>query len=89
MFWELSYPFGIRAGKAIKHFLEVIERTFPDKALQNKIRRDISVSEASIYGKPVFETDPESRAGEDYLAVTKEILQRLKYDKTCKAALHH
>ena len=29
-------------------------------------------------GKPVFEIDPESRAGEDYLAVTKEILHRLK-----------
>ena len=53
-------------------------KDFPDKTLKNKIRRDISVSEASIFGKPVFETDPESRAGEDYLGMTKEILQRLK-----------
>lgn len=71
-------------GKSNQAFLEVIERTFPNKALQSKIRRDISVSEASIYGKPVFETDPTSRAGEDYLAITKELLQRLK----CKADLH-
>jgi chromosome partitioning protein len=65
-------------GKSNQAFLEVIERTFPKKTLQNKVRRDISVSEASIHGKPVFEIDPESRAGEDYLAVTKELLQRLK-----------
>ncbi|WP_068467525.1 ParA family protein [Candidatus Protochlamydia phocaeensis] len=64
-------------GKSNQAFLEVIERTFPNKALQNKIRRDISVSEASIYGKPVFDTDPDSRAAEDYLAVAKELLQRL------------
>lgn len=64
-------------GKSNQAFLEVIERTFPQKVLKNKVRRDISVSEASIYGKPVFETDPESRAAEDYLAITKELLQRL------------
>lgn len=65
-------------GKSNQAFLEIIEHTFPNKTFQNKIRRDISVSEASIYGKPVFETDPDSRAGEDYMAVTQEILQRLK-----------
>lgn len=65
-------------GKSNQAFLDVIERTFPDKIFQNKIRRDISVSEASIYGKPVFETDGDSRAGDDYVAITKEILQRLK-----------
>lgn len=65
-------------GKSNQAFLDVIERTFPEKILQSKIRRDISVSEASIFGKPVFETDPESRAAEDYLAVAKELLKRLK-----------
>lgn len=65
-------------GKSNQAFLDVIERTFPNKAFQNKIRRDISVSEASIYGKPVFETDPASRAGDDYKAIAKEILQRIK-----------
>jgi chromosome partitioning protein len=63
-------------GKSNQAFLDVIERTFPHKVMQNKIRRDISVSEASIYGKPVFDTDPDSRAAEDYLAITKELLER-------------
>lgn len=66
-------------GKSNQAFLDVIERTFPEKIFQNKIRRDIAVSEASIYGKPIFETDPDSRAGQDYQAVVQEILQRLKH----------
>lgn len=64
-------------GKNNTAFLDVIERTFPTKLLNTKIRRDISVSEASIYGKPLFETAPTSRAAEDYTAISKEILKRL------------
>lgn len=64
-------------GKSNDAFLDVVERTFPKKALKAKVRRDITVSEASIFGKPVFETNIESRAAEDYLALTKEILKRL------------
>lgn len=66
-------------GKSNPAFLDVIEKTFPDKTLKAKVRRDISVSEASIFGRPLFETCPESRAAEDYLAATKEILSRLKH----------
>ena len=64
-------------GKSNKAFLEFIEGTFPGKALQNKIRRDISISEASIYGKPVFETSPNSRGAKDYRNLTKEIVAKL------------
>jgi len=64
-------------GKSNQTFLEVVENTFPGKILTNKIRRDICVSEASVYGKPIFETAPHSRASEDYIALTKEILNRM------------
>src|SRR5581483_5785804 len=64
-------------GKSNDSFLEVIEGTFPGKLLQTKIRRDINVAEASVFGKPIFETAPKSRASEDYLALTKELLKRL------------
>lgn len=64
-------------GKSNSAFIDVIEKTFPEKMIKAKIRRDIGVSEASIFGKPLFETEPESRAAEDYKAVTKEILKRL------------
>lgn len=65
-------------GKSNQAFLDVVERTFPAKMLKQKIRRDISVSEASIFGKPVFDTEPDSRAAEDYRLVAKELLTRLK-----------
>jgi len=57
--------------------LDVIDKTFPKKALKSKVRRDISVSEASVYGKPIFDTAPSSRASEDYTALTEEIIKRL------------
>jgi chromosome partitioning protein len=64
-------------GKSNRAFLQVTEQTFPGKLLQAKVRRDIAVSEATIYGKPIFETDPKSRAAEDYRALTEELLQRV------------
>lgn len=64
-------------GKSNKAFLDVIESTFPGKALTNKVRRDVAISEASIFGKPIFQTAPQSRAAEDYRALAKEILKRM------------
>ncbi len=63
-------------GKSNQAFIDLIERTFPKKIFQNKIRRDIAISEASVYGKPVFDTT-NSRAGEDYVALTSELLGRV------------
>ena len=64
-------------GKSNDDFQQIIENTFPGKLLKSKIRRDISVSEASIYGKPIFETAINSRASYDYQALTKELLSRM------------
>lgn len=73
----VSLSFWNARGKNNPAFLDLIENTFPGKLLKTKIRRDISISEAAIYGRPVFESSPTCRAAEDYLALTKEILQRL------------
>lgn len=64
-------------GKNNHAFLDVIDKTFPQKVLKTKVRRDISISEASIHGVPVFEIDPQTRASVDYASLTKEILKRL------------
>lgn len=64
-------------GKSNDAFLEVIENTFPKKTLENKVRRDITVSESSVFGKPVFDTAPKSRAAQDYIELTKELLARM------------
>lgn len=64
-------------GKSNETFLEVIESTFPKKTLESKVRRDITISESSVFGKPVFDTAPKSRAAQDYLDLTKELLERM------------
>lgn len=64
-------------GKSNDAFLKVIDQTFPGKLLQAKVRRDIAVSEATIYGKPIFETAPSARASYDYMDLTSEILTRI------------
>lgn len=68
-------------GKSNKAFLDVVESTFTGKLFDTKIRRDIAVSEASIYGKPLFDTQPASRAAEDYRTLTAELIDRLKGKK--------
>ncbi len=74
----VSLSFWNPRGKSNDAFLQVTEQTFPGKLLQEKVRRDIAVSEATIYGKPVFETAPKSRAALDYVGLTKELLQRIQ-----------
>lgn len=64
-------------GKNNRAFLDVVESTFAGKLFKTKVRRDICVSEASIYGKPLFDTQPASRAAEDYEALTLELMNRL------------
>lgn len=64
-------------GKSNDAFLKVVEQTFPGKLLQPKVRRDIAVSEATIYGKPIFKTAPDARASQDYMSLTSEILTRI------------
>ncbi|MCC6128189.1 MAG: ParA family protein [Chlamydiae bacterium] len=73
----VSLSFWNPRGKSNDAFLDVIEQTFPKKILQTKVRRDIAVSEATIYGKPIFDTAPKSRASIDYTALTQELLKRL------------
>lgn len=73
----VSLSFWNPRGKSNDTFLEVIESTFPKKLLENKIRRDITISESSVFGKPVFDTAPKSRAALDYMELTKELLKRM------------
>lgn len=73
----VALSFWNKRGKSNDAFLEVVENTFPGKVLDTKIRRDIKVSEATIHGKPVFLSAPRSRAAEDYLELTKELVERM------------
>ncbi len=74
----VALSFWNARGKNNPAFMDLIEKTFPQKLLNTKIRRDINVSEAAIFGKPVFDSAPTCRAAEDFLSLTKEILQCLQ-----------
>jgi chromosome partitioning protein len=67
-------------GKNNTSFLNVIDRTFPDKCFTTKIRRDADIGTASVFGKPLFEVSKlakESRAGQDFIQLTQEVISRL------------
>lgn len=73
----VSLSFWNQRGKNNETFQKVIEEIFPGRLLNAKIRRDAAVSEAAIFGKPIFETAPRSRASEDYKILTEEVLERI------------
>ena len=84
----VTISFWNTRGKNNENFLNVVEETFPNKLLRTKIRRDIAISEASIHGKPVFETRPNSRGAEDILSLTKEIHEKMSSRFTCLSSTH-
>lgn len=73
----VALSFWNARGRNNQTFMDLINTTFPGKLLESKIRRDINISEATIYGKPVFDSAPSCRAAVDYLSLTNEILSRL------------
>jgi chromosome partitioning protein len=72
----LILSFWDERGAVNRGFLQEINRTFPDKIFQSKIRRDIAVSRSILEGLPVVETDPNSRGAQDYLELSKEFASR-------------
>ena len=70
--------FWSERGSTNEAFVDAIELAFPAKLFPSKIRRDIAVSRAVLRGMPVFELTSNSRAGEDYKALSRDFLARLK-----------
>lgn len=74
----LVLSFWDERGAVNKEFLNEITNTFPDKLFSAKVRRDVSVSRSVLEGKPVFETEPNSRAAQDYKLLAKEFLKKFE-----------
>jgi len=58
--------------------LEVIgelERYFPNEIFKTHVPRNVRLSEAPSYGKPVILFDPKSRGAQAYTAVAREMLE--------------
>jgi chromosome partitioning protein len=59
--------------------VEVIEETkkrLPGKLFGTLIRENVLLQEAPSWGKTIFEYKPSSNGAEDYMNLTKEILER-------------
>jgi chromosome partitioning protein len=52
-----------------------LERYFPEQIFKTQIPRNVRLSEAPSYGKPVLLFDLKSRGAQAYLAVAREMLQ--------------
>lgn len=63
-------------GAVNKEFLDEINLSFPNLTFDAKIRRDVAVSRAVLKGQTVFDFDKDSRAAEDYKALTNEFVKR-------------
>jgi chromosome partitioning protein len=52
-----------------------LERHFPEQIFKTQIPRNIRISEAPSYGKPVILFDVKSRGSQAYMAVARELLE--------------
>jgi chromosome partitioning protein len=55
-----------------------IEKYFGDKVFRSKIRSAVALAEAPSVGKDIFAYNPKSNGAKDYLALAKEIIERLE-----------
>lgn len=53
-----------------------IERYFPDEVFNTKIRDNIALAEAPAQGIDIFRYSPKSSGAEDYLALSRELLDK-------------
>jgi chromosome partitioning protein len=62
---------------ALQHSVEIIDEVsnhLPDNVLNTIIPRDIAISEAASFGKPIVHYAPGSRGARAYIELTREIL---------------
>jgi chromosome partitioning protein len=59
-----------------KEVLENIQTHFGDKVFKTVIRENIALAEAPSYGQNIYEYNQKSSGAEDYLNLSKEIIER-------------
>ena len=66
--------------KAKKFFVEVIselKKHYSDKLFETKISRNVKLTEAPGFGRPVYYHDKNSKGAKEYLDVAKELANRI------------
>lgn len=62
--------------KLNKAVLDAIKARYGDRVFDTKIRENIAVAEAPLYGESIFDYAPDSNGAKDYDALSKEIINR-------------
>ena len=57
--------------------MDELQKYYPDKLFNTTISRNVKLSEAPGFGKPVYYHDKHSKGANEYLEVTKELISRI------------
>jgi len=72
----LMTMFDIR-NRLSRHVRNDVRRHFPNETFSTVIPRNVRLSEAPSFGKPVITYDARSKGAEAYLALAKEVVRRM------------
>ena len=61
--------------KLAEQVITEVRKYFPDKVYKTIIPRNVRLSEAPSYGKPIFSYDPECKGAQAYKSFTKEVIE--------------
>jgi chromosome partitioning protein len=61
--------------KLAEQVIAEVKKFFPDKVYRTIIPRNVRLSEAPSYGKPIFSYDPECKGAQAYKSFTKEVIE--------------
>jgi cellulose biosynthesis protein BcsQ len=56
----------------------VLREKYGELVLSSKINKRVNISESPAFKQPITEYDPESQSAQEFKAVGKEILKRIK-----------
>lgn len=62
--------------KAVTKCVNILEEQFGDLIFKTKIRKNVKISESPFFNKCVIEYDRSSIGAEDYINLTKEVIER-------------
>ena len=68
-----------------KEVMNQVRMHFPDKAFKTIVQRNVSLSEAPSYGKPVILYQAKSKGSECYIELAKEMLNKENKNKQDEA----
>ncbi|MDQ7827104.1 MAG: ParA family protein [Candidatus Eremiobacteraeota bacterium] len=73
------FPFLSRELREQTQIMNLLREYAPGDIFSTVIRRDIALAEAPSYGKTIIEYAPGGRSAREFLALSRELIERIKY----------